>query len=239
MRCLALALLLPLLSPPADACAPPHLVDVPLLAEGATLLGEGGLVIETRNGGGDGGELERGVTLMADGKALAATLDYVAPGLSVLRPPPGDGRTITVIDWSKKVRLTLKQQAAKGKPAAPKLTGMTSTLPRAAPTKEQLSRRYGVEGSSAVLTLTAAPTADAIAVVVYRVTKQGTQGVAWFQPEAKQLVYQYSTGGKGCVPGPSPLHQGERIAVAFLDRNGRTSALSKVVAVGAPRPAKR
>lgn len=60
MRFVALALALAALleSPAAEACAAPHLVDVALTADGATLLDDGGVVIETRNGGAQaGGEL--------------------------------------------------------------------------------------------------------------------------------------------------------------------------------------
>ena len=59
MRLVAVGLALLVVSPPAAACPAPHLVDVPLIADGGTLLDDGGVVIETRNarGGADEGSV--------------------------------------------------------------------------------------------------------------------------------------------------------------------------------------
>lgn len=236
MRLLALSLAgftAVLIPPAAEACAPPRLVDVAMIADGATLLDDGGVVIETRNGSGGGDELERGLTLMTDGKPLTATVHYLAPGLSVIRPPRGEGRTITAVDGDNKVQLTLTQARAKAPHAAPKAAQMRSSLARAPRTKQPPQRRMGVEASSAELTLTEAPPSDVIAIVAYSITKNGPRGIAWWRPAANQLVYEYSTGGKGCVPGPVPIRQGERVAIGFVDSHGRTSPLSKPLAIGA------
>jgi len=233
MRLVALGLAVFLASAPADACPAPHLVDVPLIADGATLFDDGGVVIQTRNGGGGPDEV-MGLKLTSDEVALAATRDYLAPGLSVLRPPRGDARTITAVDGTGGVRLTLTQAKAKARPTAPKATRMTSSLVRESTTKQPQRAPYGVAASAAELTLAEAPPDEVIAVVAFRVTKDGPQGFAWWPRNPGERVYRYTTGGKGCVPGPSPVRQGEKVAIGFVDIHGRTSLLSKPLVIAAP-----
>lgn len=230
MRFVALGLACLLASRTSDACAPPQLIDVALTADGATLLDDGGVVIETRTGGARGDkELGTGMTLASRGTQLAATADFIAPGLSVLRPSRGARRAITVVDGNGKVFLTLSQAKAKSPHAAPSAAGIRSTLPPAGTSNASL-RAPGIEASTATLTLTVAADDDVVAVVVYLITKDGRQGVAYWHRTA-DLVYTYKTGGKGCVPGPRPLYQGEKVAIGFVDKHGRTSPLSNSLAV--------
>jgi hypothetical protein len=230
MRFVALALAALLVSPPdADACAAPHLVDVALTADGATLLDDGGVVIETRSGAGrNEREIGIGPTLASGRTQIDATMDWIAPGLSVLRPKRNKGRTITVVDGNRKVLLTLKQAKGKTRHTAPDPTSITSTLP--SQSKVPSREGPGIATSTASLTLAAPADDDVIAIVVYLITKDGQQGVAYWR-RTDDLAYTYRTGGKGCVPGPRPLFDGEQVAFAFLDKYGRTSPLSKALSV--------
>ena len=194
------------------------------------MLDDGGVVIETRSGGARGDkELGPAMTLASRGSQLAATTDFIAPGLSVLRPSRGARRAITAVDRNGKVFLTLSQAKAKTPHAAPSATGITSTLSPAG-TSNASPYGPGIEASTATLTLAVAAADDVIAVVVYLITKDGRQGVAYWH-RTTDLVYTYKTGGKGCVPGPRPLYQGEKVAIGFVDKHGRTSPLSKSLAV--------
>lgn len=237
MRFVALALALAvaalLASPPAEACRAPNLVDVALTVDGATVLHDGGVVIETRDSGASQASNEfNGLTLRSGRKQLAAITEGIAPGLTVLRPPRGSRRTIKAVDGNKKVRLTLTQAKSKPPHAAPQVTRFTSTLspidPKAPPQEFQGSPR-----STAMLTLAAAADDDVVAVVVYLVTKHGPVGAAYWR-RTENLVYAYSTGGKGCVPGPTALNQGDTIALGFIDRYGRSSPLSQSIPVVPP-----
>jgi len=232
MRLVAVGLALLVVSPPAAACPAPHLVDVPLIADGATLLDDGGVVIETRSARG-GGDEAMGLQLTSGGAKLGATRDFIASGLWVLRPPRGDGRTIEVVDGASTVRWTLTQAKGTGPHAAPKATRMTSSLGRERATKRAVKMHRGVAASVAELTLAEAPPDDVLAVVVFRITKDGSHGIAWWPRNEAELVYGYSTGGKGCVPGPSPVHLGEKVAIGFIDLHGRTSPLSRPLVVTA------
>ncbi len=235
MRLVALGLAVLLVSPPADACRAPHLIDVALTADGATLLDDGGVVIETRSGGArDGRELGRGPTLASGRTQVDATMDWIAPGLSVLRPKRNKARTLTVVDGNRKVLMTLKQAKGKTRHAAPEPISITSTLPAQATMPPQ--NGPGIPTSNATLTLAAPADQDVIALVVYVVTKDGQQGVAYWR-RANDLTYTYRTGGKGCVPGPRPLFEGENVAFAFLDKHGRTSPLSQTLTVTRVAPA--
>lgn len=231
MRFVALGLAALLASPPpAGACAAPHLIDVALTADGATLLDDGGVVIETRVGGvgrGTDHELGQGMTLASRGQQVAATMEFIAPGLSVLRPSKTGRRPITMIDSSYKVYLTVSQAKAKAKHAAPKVTSLTSTLPRDGLANGSAP---GVPTSSATLTLATPADDDVIAIVVYLVTKDGQQGAAYWH-RTSDLVYTFKTGGKGCVPGPRPLLPGEQVAIGFVDKYGRSSPLSAPLSV--------
>lgn len=229
MRLVALGLAVLLVSPPADACPAPHLIDVALTADGATLLDDGGVVIETRSGEArNDRELGRGPTLASGRTQVDATMDWIAPGLSVLRPKRNRGRTITVIDGNRKVLLTLKQAKGKTRHTAPDPISVTSTLPDQSKIPPQ--NGPGIPTSTATLTLAVPADEDVIALVVYVVTKDGQQGVAYWR-RTNGLAYTYRTGGKGCVPGPRPLFEGENVAFAFLDKHGRTSPLSKTLSV--------
>lgn len=235
MRLVSLGLALLALSPAAQACPPPFMTDVPLTADGATLLDDGGVVVETRADGPHRGP-QGGLQLTSGGADLAFTHDFIAPRLQVMRPPRGSA-TIDVVGGYGKVLLTVKQDVSNAAPTPPDVVRLTSTLRRVKSSKRPVVRPDGIQTSSAVLTLAAAPPADTIAVIVFRITKHGPQGVAWW-PRG-DTVYTYSTGGKGCVPGPSPLHQGEKIAIGFIDGHGRTSPLSKAFSVTAVSHATR
>ena len=229
MRLVALGLAVLLVAPPADACAVPHLIDVALTADGATLLDDGGVVIETRSGGARTDHaLGSGLTLASGRTQVDATMDWIAPGLSVLRPKRSKVRTLTVVDGTKKVWLRLKQAKGKTSPTAPDPISITSTLP--SPSQVPAREGPGIATSTATLTLATPAADDVIAIVVYVITKDGQQGVAYWR-RSSDLAYTYRTGGKGCVPGPRPLFEGEQVAFAFLDKHGRTSPLSKPLSV--------
>ena len=234
MRFIALALAALLVSPLAEACPRPNLVDVALTVDGATLLDDGGVVIETRNGDGQAGnELKGGLTLWSGRKQLAATMDFIAPGLVVLRPPRGHRRRIKAVDGNNKVRLTLTQAKAKAPHAAPMVTLFTSTFPPST-SKVPPSPGPGVQASTATLTLATMADDDVIAIVVSVITKDGPVSLAYWR-RTEDLTYTYRTGGKGCVPRPGPAHVGDMVAFSFIDKHGRLSDPSKPVAVTAAK----
>lgn len=170
---------------------------------------------------------------MSGRTSLLEQVVFLAPGLTLLRPPRNAGRTFTAVNSKNKVVLTLKRATAKTLHAAPKVAALTSTLTVAAATT--LSQYHGVMSSAAELTFAEAPAEDVLAIVVYSLATKDPQGIAYWQRNKSELVYSYTTGGKGCVPGPGPVRQGDTIAIGFVDIHGRISPLSKPLVVGAPK----
>ena len=73
-----------------------------------------------------------------------------------------------------------------------------------------------------------------LAVVLFVTTKDGPQGRAYVRP-TRQRIYTFTSGGKNCGPGGAiGTYQGEKVAVGYIDVNGRISPLSNTVVVTTP-----
>jgi hypothetical protein len=219
----------------ALACPAPVFETVPVTADGSTLLDDGGVLLVTRAGGGGGrggGDLT-GLHLRADGVDAVVTPEYLAPMLSILRPRPGKVTKLELVDDRGTVLHTYAQDAGGKRLAAPaaRVASTLTTQSRATP-----PRPYPDPGQMTV-TLAQDPPADAVVLIVFQLGAGDKQGLAWSNVVAGQRVYSFAQGGKGCIPGPGVARQGSRLALAWIDVHGRTSAVSRPVTVAAaPRP---
>lgn len=223
------ALTITLAAHTALACPPQEILDVPITPTGATIRGDGGILVGMVGGGGRRG---RGsVTLRSGKNTVEIQEDYLAPNLKLLKPAKPLARTLQVDDGSGQPR-TYEQKLG-GTPLGAPAGTVTSTLPG---TSTPTPMVPGIPNATMTITLSADPPADAAALVL-RSTKD-SMGLLWRPVTKGQRTYTIMTGGKGCVPGPLPARQGQQVDLMWVDVYGQKSAIGKPIVVSAPAAAK-
>lgn len=212
-------LVLLVLTSSAGACPPPQpTAPVPLMAGGATVMGDGGIVV--RDGEGGGGTLQ--LRDAATGAALDGAWRPLAPGLSVFQPAAQRDRDIELVGDAGTV--TVHQLRARGIPATPVIKAA-----RASVRKPAAAASMTVAGSDLAIELRTALPAGAIALVVTDANKLGR---LWLVPAKGQRTFVASIPTtKSCGVGMYPVYAGETITVAWVDANGRISPSSRPIEV--------
>jgi hypothetical protein len=228
--------LLPLLAllalpDPAGACPPPQPSSpTPVMADGATLIGDGGIVFrQTNDGDGDGGSHTlRDATTDA---AVEGVWRQLAPGLLLFQPKATGDRDLEIVDGNNKVALTVHQLSAQAVLATPVITSARATASKSTRPPSPMM----VLPSKVTIELRNALPASAIALVVTDATD--TWGRVWFTPTKDQKTFVAQLGGgKSCGGGMSPIYAGEKITVAWVDAHGRVSPASRPIKVARTRP---
>jgi hypothetical protein len=216
----------------AVACPYQPLVEEPLTPTGATLYGDGGVLMTTRPGGFGGGVMPSGPLFRANDDVVEVDNEYIAPALSMVRPKQVSigtlvsARTLELVDAKGNVLRTYEQRMGGKRLAAPK-GRVSSTLTRAAAAVRR--GPYPPQGSMTI-TLAQDPPADA-AVIVMQLPRDKT-GIAWAPVTAGQRAYAFGPAGKGCTPGPATARQGDRVVLVWFDVHGQKSGTSAVLTVG-------
>lgn len=224
---LATALIVTLAARGALACPYQPLVEEPLTPAGATILGDGGVLLATRvDGGPDRGAMPSGPRLRSADADVEVDVEYVAPALTLVRPKQSVDRTLDIVDAMGKVLRSYEQRTGGTRLAAPKGSAV-STLTRSAAVQR---RQYPPQGTMTI-TLAEDPPADAAVLVVQ--TLRDKTGIAWAPVAASQRSFVFGPAGKGCVPGPAAARQGARLVLVWFDIHGQKSTTSATVTVGA------
>lgn len=218
------ALTITLAAHTALACPPQAIVDVPITPTGATIRGNGGVLVGMVGGGGGRGG---SVTLRSGKNTVEIEEDYLAPNLKLLKPAKPLARTLQVDDGSGQPRTY--QEQLDGTPLGAPVGTVTSTLPGTSTPRPMVP---GIPNATMTITLSADAPADAAALVL-RSTKDG-MGLLWTPVTKGQRTFTIVAGGKGCVPGPHPARQGQQVDLMWVDVYGQKSAIGKPIVVGAP-----
>jgi hypothetical protein len=211
---------------PATACQPPRPSSpTPLMPDGATVLGDGGIVFrQTGDGDGDG----RSPTLRdaTTDAPVEGAWRQLAPGLMMFQPKTVGDRDLQIVDGNNKVALTVHQLRAQAVLA-------TLVIKRAHATTGTSDRPPSpmmVLASQLTIELGAPLPANAVALVVTDATN--SYGRMWFAPTKDQKTFVARLGGgKSCGGGMSPVYAGEKITVAWVDAHGRVSPPSRPIRV--------
>jgi hypothetical protein len=227
--------------PIADAaCVPPDYQPVVLTTRDTQIPIDGGILVGWRYPGSISATTERISGDVTDqpawkvkagnAKPAALTRLALAPGLSVYLPPAGKG-AFELLDGKGNTlgTFTHRSKAAKNMLPAPTATTLT------------LWTGPDVRGGDrhAQITLTSAPPADAVAIIVYHVTtfpvNFGELPLAFTRlPDTHDQLTSFEVfqdaGRCGMLqPGTRPPTNGENIAFAWVDAFGRRSPLSATI----------
>lgn len=220
-----------LVSHAALACPQQPLVEVPLTPSGATLFGDGGVLLGTTTAStADRGAMPSGPVLRSGGNDIVVDVEYIAPALTLVHPIQTVERSLDLVDAKGAVLRTYAQRPG-GKPLDAPSGRVVSTLTRAQ-ARADARGPYPPQGTMTI-TLAAAPPADAAVLVVQ--TMRDKIGIAWAPVAAGQRTFSFGPAGKGCVPGPAAARQGARLVLMWIDVHGQKSAASAAITVGAAR----
>jgi hypothetical protein len=156
-------------------------------------------------------------------KPVAMTRTALAPGLSVYRPPAT--ATAFTLTNKKGTQVGVFTHDVTGTPVA-----LASPKPKAV--KVESEHDFRSSKTSATLQLTAAPPAEAVAIIVYSVGPTGNTAVTFADlPDTHDKLTSfgiYSSGGHCStdVPGTGYIAAGSKLVFAYVDTFGRLSATS-------------
>lgn len=231
MRALLAVLALAALTDPVDAkCARPSAGSEILTPAKATVAADGGVLVAaaTQHGsqlsGSEDGKNPRWRFTAAE-KQVEIEMVPLAPGLFRYRPVRALAGAAALVD-GKTTKLDVTFSATK--PAllpAPVVTAVRYHT-------ERLVRGGFSERVQATFK-TAAP-ADAVAVVVFAVTKNGNEPRSWMRIDEGTLQTLVAGTAGRCdpgVPGEIISKPGDSIALAWVDAHGRLSKLSATTTV--------
>lgn len=224
----ALVLLVPARPAVAGGCRTVTISAAPLSTK-ATIVDGGGVLVGWRNDGGDDEPALDAVGswgFTAGTPSVAAKVEALAPGLTLVRPASTAVRRLTLRDdhGKKQVAVTIARKAPRPLPA---------------PVATVETRRFsggprGGSSASAVARFASVP-ANAVAVIAY--DARGTP-LAWARVGGSREVGLASTPGR-CRPNPPGLDvpsAGQQIQLAWVDRHGRVSARSATIEVTEATP---
>ena len=224
-------------SPTADACCmmQPR-SGVVLTTRDTALPDDGGILVGWRYGGGSPTENDdysldssnQPSWKVQVGKAKPVGLKRVslAPGLSVYSPPAGKA-DFTLVDGKGTAlgAFGRNPKAAKNAMPAPAVTSVKLwTVPD-----------FRANDRHALASLKSAPPAEAVAIIVYQVTKTGNVPISFaVLPDTHDkltTIEAFQDAGRCGVlqPGARPPANGESIAFAWVDAFGRRSPLSATI----------
>ena len=229
MRKLMLLVALTLLPTPADAsCAYVGMEPVVLTRRDTKLPADGGVLIGYAYGNGEDGTHgadPSDVKWTATSGKAAVTLvrTQLAPGLSVYRPAANVSAFKLAGKTAEHGSYTHEAKSAPFQLAAP------------APKAVSASTTEGFRSTTTVttLTLTAAPPAEAVAIIGYDATGAAKMFATLPDTHDKLLEFVIDTTGGHCgTPKPEGYERPYgKIAFAYVDAFGRVSAKSALVAV--------
>jgi hypothetical protein len=199
---------------PSEACQPFATTQVVITPPGTTIVDGGGVLFRVATA-----EESPKTPPVAPATLPGEKEEPLAPGLFRRIYQPSADRKITLAPT-----VVFPQGGKAAALAAPKLASVSSNL------KRGTTDHYNNPGA-VVITLAAAPPADAFAIVI----QSEGRGVAWVPIQPGQKVYSVGFGGKGCGGEvyAMPVPQGSRVTAVYLDRAGRTSAITAPLAVAA------
>jgi hypothetical protein len=214
---------------PASACPAMAMSVRPIATKNATMLPDGGVLLSTTRA--YRAPANGTFTLVDETGATIETIEEpIAPGLARLAPKQHGDRDL-VFTESGLAKFVVQDAAAAPQIAVvPKLARVTSTRTRDAKARGP----YPIPSATTIRLASPAP-GDTAALVLYGADKIAR---AWL-PATKATSYVLSFGGKGCGSvGMSGAIIGESVMIAFVDKTGRVSAMTKPVKVGRTPPPK-
>lgn len=230
MRHRILLALLPLAAETAAACPDPgEPVPVAITADGATIVGDGGIVFQQVYG--HSNDVRSPTLRDKTGAPVAGEWRQLAPLLLLFQPTTALQRDLEVVDAAtSKTLVTVHQLPASD------ATAQTAPIIQSAHADLSLhsrtTRAEVIDRTHFQLVLRTPPPPQTIALIILDAS---TRGRVWFLPNGK--TYETTLGGgKSCTMELSPIYAGERIRVAWIDVLGRVSPASKPVRVGIKRP---
>lgn len=226
LRLIALLALLPDL---ASACPPPPPPAFePLLADGATLIGTGGVLFREGFAHDEDAAGSPALRDAATDAVVAADWKPLAPGLMLLQPKTEADRELAVVSASGRVLRTIHQLRAQAVLATPVIARARATGAKANP---RHASPMMILPSVLTLELRTPLPSNAVALVV--TDPASAWGRMWFAPTKGQTTFTMNAGGgKSCGGGMGPVYIGEKITVLWVDAHGRISPPSKPIRVG-------
>ena len=220
MRALATLLVVAISTPAMALCIAVREHPV-VINSGAMITADGGVVVATVFGGDGDDEPNATDTWVFDGD-VKPTVVALAPGLTLLKPPPK------------------ATELREGKTVKAKITFTDSAPVLAAPKPRAVihATRKGMRGSSTWVTvhLRDAVPADAIALVVFDAKGKAARSFAHVSSGSTEVLV-YSQGRCSALPnGTVESQPNEVITLRWVDKAGRLSAPSKTVRIARGKP---